>query len=72
MNFTDSGNILKELRELGRYDAWISRHLGMDKDEILRLKQVTGLAALFKDIKFGEAWRPIKDEEYKEKRGIAE
>ncbi len=51
-------NIIKELHELGRSDAWISKHLGMDKDEILRLKQITGLAALFKDVKFGKAWLP--------------
>lgn len=57
------GNIVKELHELGRSDAWISRHLGMDRDEILRLKQITGLAALFKDVKFGQAWRPADDEE---------
>ncbi len=55
-------NIVKELHELGRSDAWISKHLGMDRDEILRLKQITGLAALFKDVKFGEAWRPAEDE----------
>ena len=36
-------NIVKELHELGRSDAWISQHLGMDKDEILRLKQITAL-----------------------------
>ena len=54
-------NIVKELHELGRSDAWISKHLGMDKDEILRLKQITGLAALFKDIKFGKAWRPVDE-----------
>lgn len=52
-------NIVKELHELGRSDAWISKHLGMDKDEILRLKQITGLAALFKDINFGRAWKPV-------------
>ena len=57
-------NIVKELHELGRSDAWISKHLGMDKDEILRLKQITGLAALFRDVKFGEAWRPVEDEYY--------
>ena len=33
-------NIVKELHELGRSDNWISKHLGMDKDEILRLKQI--------------------------------
>lgn len=56
-------NIVKELHELGRSDAWISKHLGMDKDEILRLKQITGLAALFKDVHFGKAWRPVEEEE---------
>lgn len=56
-------NIVKELHELGRSDAWISKHLGMDKDEILRLKQITGLAALFKDIHFGQAWQPVEDED---------
>ena len=55
-------NIVKELHEIGRSDAWISKHLGMDRDEILRLKQITGLAALFKDINFGQAWRPAEEE----------
>lgn len=55
-------NIVKELHELGRSDAWISKHLGMDRDEILRLKQITGLAALFRDISFGQAWRPSEEE----------
>lgn len=54
-------NIIKELHELGRSDAWISRHLGMEKDEILRLKQITGLTALFKDINFGLAWQVVDD-----------
>ena len=57
------GNIVKEHHELGRSDAWISRHLGMERDEILRLKQITGLASLFKDLKFGQAWRPAEEEE---------
>ncbi len=59
-------NIVKELHELGRSDAWISKHLGMEKDEILRLKQITGLAALFKDVQFGAAWQPIPEEEDEE------
>lgn len=56
-------NIVKELHDLGRSDAWISKHLGMGRDEILRLKQITGLAELFKDVKFGQAWRPVDEEE---------
>lgn len=55
-------NIVKELHELGRSDAWIAKHLGMERDEILRLKQITGLAALFKDVKFGKAWRPVDED----------
>lgn len=54
-------NIIRELHELGRSDAWISKHLGMERDEILRLKQITGLAALFRDIPFGNAWTPVDE-----------
>lgn len=54
------GNILRELHDLGRSDEWISKHLGMDRDEILRLKQITGLAALFRDVSFGQAWVPAE------------
>lgn len=49
-------NIVGELHNLGRSDAWIAKHLGMDIDEILRLKQITGLASLFKDGEFSRAW----------------
>lgn len=63
-------NIVKELHELGRSDAWIARHLGMDRDEVLRLKQITGLAALFKDVKFGQAWRPAENVEEEEDEEI--
>ncbi len=55
-------NIVKELHDLGRSDEWISKHLGMDRDEILRLKQITGLAALFREAGFGSAWSPAEEE----------
>lgn len=55
-------NIIKELHEIGRSDAWISKYLGMDRDEILRLKQITGLTALFKDVRFGQAWKPEEED----------
>lgn len=54
-------NIIRELHEIGRSDAWISQHLGMERDEILRLKQITGLTALFRDVDFGRAWKPVDD-----------
>jgi len=37
---------------IGNVDMWIRRNLGMDKDELLRLKQVSGLAKLFADKEF--------------------
>ncbi|MHC8433644.1 IbrB-like domain-containing protein [Clostridioides difficile] len=51
--------IITELCEIGKSDEWISKHLGMEVDEILRLKQITGLAYLFKDKEFGNAWIPF-------------
>lgn len=50
-------NIVAELTEMGKSDNWIMKHLGMDADEVLRLKQVTGLAALFKDKEFSRSWK---------------
>ena len=34
----------------------LAKELGMDADEVLRLKQITGLAELFKDENFSLAW----------------
>lgn len=42
-------NIVAELIYLGCDDAQIAKNLGMDRDEVLRLKQNTGIAGLFKD-----------------------
>ncbi len=49
-------NIVAELTQAGMSDAWILKHVGMDKDELLRLKQITGIADLFKDQSFSEAY----------------
>lgn len=51
-------NIVAELHKIGRSDAWLAKHLGMDKEEILRLKQITGLAEAFKDNGFSQSWEP--------------
>ena len=48
----------KELHKIGRSDAWLAKHLGMDQDEILRLKQITGLAEMYKNGEFGMSWEP--------------
>jgi ParB-like chromosome segregation protein Spo0J len=54
-------NIVAELTQAGMSDAWILKHIGMDKDELLRLKQITGLAALFHDQEFSSAWTAKND-----------
>jgi ParB-like chromosome segregation protein Spo0J len=45
-------NIVQELVDSGMSDVWIMRNIGMDADELLRLKQISGLASLFKDKDF--------------------
>lgn len=48
--------IVGDLVQAGMSDDWIARNIGMDADELLRLKQISGLAALFKDSQFSKAW----------------
>ena len=42
-----------ELSKSGMSDSWIMRNIGMDKNELLRFKQISGLAELFRDRSFG-------------------
>lgn len=49
-------NIIAELTESGMSDAWIMKNIGMDAEELLRLKQLSGLASLFKDKDFSKSW----------------
>lgn len=49
-------SIVGELVQAGMSDTWIMKHIGMDADELLRLKQITGIAALFADKDFSRAW----------------
>lgn len=47
--------IVSELVKSGMSDAWIMRNIGMSKDELLRLKQITGIAELFADKEFSRS-----------------
>jgi len=49
-------NIVQQLKEAGLSDSWIMKNIGMENDELLRLKQISGLAALFAEDDFSEAW----------------
>lgn len=48
--------IVAELVEMGKGDRWICQHIGMSPDELLRLKQITGVAALFQNKDFSQSW----------------
>lgn len=56
-------DIVVELKRRFWSDAKIATELGMDSDEVLRLQQVTGLASLFLDREFSEAWEATTFEE---------
>lgn len=58
---SDMSEIVRMLYQAGWRDAKIQEELGMDPDEVLRLKQMTGLAELFADREFSEAWEPVDE-----------
>ncbi len=72
--------IVLELKNRNWKNSRISRELGMDEDEILRLCQITGLEGLFKDSDFSRSWNiddssaedfeEIKDEVPEEEKQI--
>ncbi|EAY0104288.1 hypothetical protein BW450_19895 [Salmonella enterica] len=49
-------DIVRDLTRLGWTDERIGQELGMDRDEVLRLKQISGLAELFEGEDFSTAW----------------
>lgn len=56
-------DIVIELKRRFWSDEKIAKELGMEPDEVLRLTQVTGLAGLFQDREFSQAWEADKFEE---------
>lgn len=55
--------IVIELAKRNWSDEKIAKELGMDADEVLRLKQISGLAEMFADREFSEAWEIEEAEE---------
>lgn len=50
------GDLVKALVEQGEEDEQIAKHLGMDIEEVFRLKQITGIAELFKNQVYSKSW----------------
>jgi hypothetical protein len=55
--------IVIELKRRNWSDKKIGKELGMDPDEVLRLSQITGLAEMFANHEFSEAWEPDATED---------
>ena len=50
------GDLVQALVSQGASDDEISKHLGMELEEVFRLKQITGIAELFKNQTYSRAW----------------
>lgn len=53
---TSMSDIVRDLSRQGWTNERIGTELGMDLDEVLRLKQISGLAELFQEESFSPAW----------------
>ena len=56
-------DIVLDLKKRNWSDAKIAKELGMDADEVLRLAQIQGLAEMFADRDFSQAWECDYDDE---------
>jgi ParB-like chromosome segregation protein Spo0J len=57
----DMSEIVVELFDQGWDDDRIMEELGMERDEVLRLKQVSGLKKAFSDHEFSQSWTEYEE-----------
>lgn len=62
----DMSEIVVELFDQGWDDDRIMEELGMERDEVLRLKQVSGLKKAFSDHEFSQSWTEYEEKESKD------
>lgn len=55
-SITGMGNMVFELLQNGWTDSEICNHLGMEAEEILKLKHITGFSKLFEDSEYQKSW----------------
>lgn len=56
--------IVLSLTKMGWSDEKISKSLGMELDEIIRLKQITGLKVAFQNHEFSKSWTEFEKKHY--------
>lgn len=57
--------IVLELSKEGWSDENICKKLGMELDEVIRLKQITGLKDAFQNHEFSKSWEDFESKYYK-------
>jgi hypothetical protein len=53
---TGMANMVFEMLQNGWTDENICNHLGMEPEEILKLKHITGFSKLFQDVNYNKSW----------------
>lgn len=51
------GNLVFKMLDNGMSDKQICDELGMEPEEVLKLKHITGFSKLFKDVEYNKAWQ---------------
>lgn len=54
------GELVRELYEKGLEDEMIAQSLGMEEEEVFRLKQITGIAEIFKNKSYSKSWEMVE------------
>lgn len=62
---TGMSNLVFNMLDNGWGDAEICNELGMETDELVRLKYITGFAKLFEDVEYHKAWESRRQLELK-------
>ena len=62
---TGMANLVFNMLDNGWEDSAVCNELGMEADELIRLKYVTGFAKLFEDVEYHRAWETRKQLEIK-------
>lgn len=57
------GDLVRDLVQKGWGDARIAKHLGMSPEELLRLKQIVGIAKIFAAPDYSKSWGDINEHE---------
>jgi len=63
----DMSHIVLSLTDMGWDERQISKHLGMELDKIIRLKQITGLKEMFSNHVFSKSWEEFDEKVRKER-----